>query len=152
MCTNRITSLVCWAWPVFVAHSTSLQAYRKLSPVTTDDASCFNASPLTVNAGTTDFPHITDSMKPPFFQQAVSVMMIVDHVYHYEEEGGMLKTNWIFEQTSLPYVSTFISKKCAEREVIFRSLQYYIEHGAGIYWNIHLISIIILVVENNLYT
>ena len=59
-------------------------SYAESSPVTTDSASCFNASRLSINTITADFPN-THSAKLPFF---VTVVVIVDLTHNITRNGG----------------------------------------------------------------
>ena len=59
--TQNYFSLVCWPLPRFLLLALGTQAYTGLSPVTTDNPSCFDASQLSMNTSTTDFSKYTFS-------------------------------------------------------------------------------------------
>ena len=74
--TQKYYRLVHWPLPRFLLLTLETRTYVGLSPVTTDDASCFNALGLV----STQAPLIscsTRSSKLPFIQKAVAVVAIV---------------------------------------------------------------------------
>ena len=74
-CTQNYYSLIRWPPPTLLLLMLGQQVYTGSSPVTTDDASCFNASRLSINTSAADFPQYT--LGSAFFQKAAAVVLMV---------------------------------------------------------------------------
>ena len=77
VCKHVHTSLVHLSLPSFLLFTLENRPYPRLSPVTTDDASCFDASWLGINTNAPLFSCSTHSAKLSFFQKSAAVIMIV---------------------------------------------------------------------------
>ena len=71
--TQNYCCLISWPLLRFLLLALRMRAYAELSPITTDDASCFGASWLRCLISRS-----TRSAKLPLFQKAVAVVVIVE--------------------------------------------------------------------------
>ena len=89
---------------VFVGRTGNANLRGVIPPVTTDNASCFGASWLSINAITANFLYINAQCN--FRKPWQSLWLSTSHVFETTRKGGrrrMHETNWIFEQTPPPH-------------------------------------------------